>query len=166
MEDFIDYHAKGAVNVPLYTYIDIQSGDVKPKTLLKALAYAAQGVKGVEKNESFDAQVQDALTTASRGDIKNVVVCCAAGGTLTGTQNFPFGQQSRSLIAAHRLISAIVNKTKTTENVNVYHMLGGLNRYFRDGGEGEGESDEYLDTSGKVPYVPGFTIEQDSDDLK
>ena len=162
-EDYTFYHARGSRNVPLYDYIDVQSGDLKAVTLLKAIAYAAQGVRGVERNENFDS---DVLGTIAGGTVKSIVCCCSAGGTLKATQNFPYGQSSRSLIAAHRLVSTILDSNEEFKKITVYHMLGGLNRWFKDGGDGEGDGDEYDDTSGKVPFVPGYTIEQDSEELK
>ena len=125
--------------------------------MLRQAAYAAQGVKAVEKNATF---VQDAL--AAIGDAEVVVVACASGGTMTETDNFPVGQASRSLLAAAELMSSgKFSKTK------FFHMKGGLNAWFKAGLPGEGASDKgYDDKSGSVPFVAGYSVEQDAEELK
>ena len=74
------------------------------------------------------------------------------------TENFPFGQESRSLLAAAELMSSGVDS-------KFYYLIGGLNKYFKEGLEGEGESSSYDDKSGSVPFVEGFSIPQDSEEL-
>ena len=125
------------------------------------MAYAAQGVQGVEKNASF---ADDVLArVAERAGAAHVVTCCAAGGTLAATDNFPDGQSSRSLIAAFEIVEALAGRAAGAPRVS--HLQGGLNLWFRAGGEGEGEGEAYDDTSGKVPFVPGYSIEQDAEEL-
>ena len=68
---------------------------------LRVAAYSAQGVRAVETNPAFEAEVL-ALTK----DAVGVILACASGGTLKPTTNFPDGQASRSLLAAARLLQA------------------------------------------------------------
>ena len=68
---------------------------------LRVAAYSAQGVRAVETNPAFEAEVL-ALTK----DAVGVILACASGGTLKPTTNFPDGQASRSLLAAERLLQA------------------------------------------------------------
>ena len=165
-EDFERYHAKGdrllVMNCPLYKYLDGEL-DVDGNGLLRAvrrLAYAAQGVQGVEKNASFVDEVLACMRTAG---VAHVVVCCAAGGTLTATDNFPDGQSSRSLIAAFEILEAL--QASGSDGVRVSHLQGGLNLWFKAGGDGEGSTSSYDDSSGKVPFVAGYTVEQDAEEL-
>lgn len=104
------------------------------------------------------------------------------------TANFPQGQSSRSLISA-----AIALADPELQGLPVKHLKGGLNAWFRDGFEGaqlcmhnltiqgflfgiaappeacwfagEGSEAKWEDNSGRVPYVAGFTTEQDAEEL-
>lgn len=166
-EDYDAYHIVGAVNVPLYSYISSAKGPGSAMRVIRELAFAAQGVKGVEKNESFVEDARVAIDAKQREGDKGreivVVVCCASGGTMRGTQNFPSGQASRSLIAAYEIL---FDGSPLPSNITIVHLSGGLNNWFKSGGDGEGTENSYEDRSGRVPFVPGYTIPQDADELK
>jgi len=151
--DYEDFHATGSVSAQFYRYPD--SSDMFTLSMVRQIAYAAQGVQPVEKNKNFVADAKEAI-----GGAETVIVACASGGTMVETENFPLGQASRSLLGAADLISAGVIKGKA------YHLKGGLNSWFKEGGEGEGKKDAWDDTSGRVPFVPGYSVEQDAEELK
>lgn len=153
LADYEAFHAKGSKSAQFYRYPD--SSDLFSLSVVRQIAYAAQGVQAVEKNKNF---VPDA--EASAGEAKTVIVACGSGGTMTQTNNFPLGQASRSLLAAAELIQAGWTDKK------IFHLKGGLNNWFKEGGDGEGEKEEWSDTSGRVPFVPGYSVEQDAEELK
>ena len=74
---------------------------------------------------------------------------------------FPAGQASRSLLAAADLI-----ESGEFDSVKFLHLSGGLNAWFKDDLEGEGEGESYSDKSGSVPFVPGYSVPQDAEELK
>ncbi|UPR01911.1 rhodanese domain-containing protein [Chloropicon primus] len=151
-EDYAAYHASGSSNAQLYRYPD--ANDLRSaKSLVRQAAYMAQGVKPVEKNKSFVSEAKTLI-----GGANTVIVCCASGGTMVATENFPSGQESRSLLAAAELMSAGVD-------AKFFYLIGGLNKYFKEGLEGEGEGSSYDDKSGSVPFVEGFSIPQDNEEL-
>mmetsp|Transcript_21189 Transcript_21189/g.40465 ORF Transcript_21189/g.40465 Transcript_21189/m.40465 type:complete len:280 (-) Transcript_21189:178-1017(-) len=121
-EDFEAYHPIGAVNVPVNQYI----AGTSAKQLLRKSLFAMQAVKPIEANPDFDSMAKAAI-----GAAPGVVVACAAGGTLQSTTNFPSGQQSRSLIAAYKIL-------QEGASGNVKHLKGGLNTWFRSDLPGEG----------------------------
>ena len=166
-EDYGAYHIVGAVNVPLYSYISSAKGPANAMRVIRELAFAAQGVKGVEKNETFVEDARRAIdakrSEGEEGRDIVVVMCCANGGTMRGTQNFPSGQASRSLIGAYEIL---FDGPPLPSSITLVHLSGGLNSWFGTGGEGEGTEESYEDRSGRVPFVPGFSIPQDADELK
>ena len=96
-DSFAESHAEGSINIPLYKDLNLAEGG--PSKFFKWIAYAANGVKPIELNTSFD----DELRAAAGG--KGIITICDAGGTLRPTVNFPQGKASRSLQAAHIIIS-------------------------------------------------------------
>lgn len=153
--DYEDFHAQDSKSAQFYRYPD--SSDLFDLgAMVRQVAYAAQGVKPVEKNKNFVTDAKEAI-----GDANLVIVACANGGTMTQTDNFPLGQASRSLLGAAELIEANLGFGKG----QVLHLRGGLNSWFKDGGQGVGIKDAWDDTSGKVPFVPGFSVEQDAEEL-
>jgi len=152
-EDYTSFHPKGSINVPLNQYITTISN---PLQLVRRAAYGAQGVRPIEPNPRFEEE----LVAACRG-AKGVILACNSGGTIRPTTNFPQGQASRSLLAA-----SIAMRNPELGSLPIKHLQGGLNTWFRAGLPGEGEAGEWEDTSGRTPYVPGFTVEQDAEELK
>mmetsp|Transcript_26807 Transcript_26807/g.75483 ORF Transcript_26807/g.75483 Transcript_26807/m.75483 type:complete len:299 (+) Transcript_26807:104-1000(+) len=151
-EDFAKFHPTGSVNVPLYRYLN---NITNPMQAVRKIAYAAQAVTAIEDNPNFSSELREAAKSA-----KGLIFACNAGGTIRETPNFPVGQPSRSLIAC-----SLALQDPELANLPVLHLQGGLNIYFRQGFEGEGENDEWEDTSGRVPYVPGFSADQDAKEL-
>jgi rhodanese-related sulfurtransferase len=94
---------QGSMSAPLYVPLQVSSeqGGFDFAKGLKALAYAFNGVKGVQPNADFEKQLADAIT---RSGAKGVVLMCEAGGSLRATPNFPAGKSSRSLQAAFRCL--------------------------------------------------------------
>lgn len=152
-EDWSKFTAKGSGNAQYYKYPTTEDL-ANPKTLLRQTLLRSQGVgQAVEANTEF---ISDALEAI--GDASTVIVCCSNGGTMTATENFPAGQSSRSLLAAAELM-------RSGSKVKVYHLAGGLNSWFKQGLDGEGSDDAYSDTSDRVPFVAGYSVPQDADDL-
>jgi rhodanese-related sulfurtransferase len=157
--EYAAFHPKGSSNAQFYRYPN--SSDLFTLGSVRQLAYAAQGVQPVEKNKDFLQDAREAIE--EKKATTTVIVACGSGGTMTETDNFPIGQASRSLLAAAELMPFLKDGGKGS--VRIMHLRGGLNAWFRDGGEGEGEKDAWDDTSSKVPFVAGFSVEQDADEL-
>lgn len=147
-EEYDEYHPRGAVSCPSVRFIDGAAA--------KRLLLAAQGVRALEEDPGF----VDAVKAVKAQGAKGVVLCCASGGTLASSPNFPAGQASRSLFAAARLLDAGVD-------VEMLHLAGGLNVFFRERGEdaGDGTAEKWDSTAGRMPAVAGFTFEQDNPEL-
>lgn len=95
-KDFEEYHAPGAVNVPLFR--DIQGWDAGK--LMRRLAYAANGMGGSEENPEF---VDNVLAAVGSKDAKLLVVC-ESGGTYLAIGGSLEGRPSRSLKACYKLV--------------------------------------------------------------
>eukprot|EP00242_Pyramimonas_sp_CCMP2087_P014001 CAMPEP_0198211772 /NCGR_PEP_ID=MMETSP1445-20131203/25329_1 /TAXON_ID=36898 /ORGANISM="Pyramimonas sp., Strain CCMP2087" /LENGTH=291 /DNA_ID=CAMNT_0043886105 /DNA_START=75 /DNA_END=950 /DNA_ORIENTATION=+ len=149
-DEFEAFRPAGARGAALYQ--NIEGASVKQN--LRKTLFMMQAVKPIEENPEFLEQVK-----ALVGKAPGVVVGCGAGGTTKSTTNFPSGQPSRSLLAIYRILSEGVCP-------EAVHLIGGLNSWFREGYEGEGAEDNWDDTSGRTPFVAGYTPVQDSDELK
>ena len=113
--DFEKVHAEGAIGVPLFQPI---SG-FSPKSVLKSLLYASQGIQGVEENPDF---VSEVVRIASDKAGKTVILMCDSGGTAQAVPGFLYGKQSRSLQAAFKA-------AKEGGLDNLGHLEGGLLGY-------------------------------------
>jgi hypothetical protein len=98
---------------------------------------------------------------ALQGSAAGVIVCCAAGGTLRKTVNFPSGQASRSLFAAEALLT-----NAGLDAQRVVHLRGGLAAWFADGYPGEGDEAAWEARKGRTPSVGGPMYEQDAPELQ
>lgn len=152
VEEYTRHHPIGSVSVPLNQYINNPSS---PMQILRKVAFAAQGVKSIEPNPNFEAQLKEAASNS-----KGLIFGCNAGGTIRPTTNFPIGQDSRSLRAAYFALADPQYGGKP-----VKHLSGGLNKWFQAGFTGEGEEEEWEDTSGRTPFAVGYTPEQDAKEL-
>lgn len=128
----------GAASVPLYVPLEVtkkDGGGFDFSKGLKALAYAMNGVSGVEPNLQFEQQLADAL---ARSGAKGALFLCEAGGTLRATPNFPAGKSSRSLQACFRAL-----RDGLLPDDRILHVTGGAAGWYRElGAEGfEGEYD-------------------------
>mmetsp|Transcript_27772 Transcript_27772/g.71471 ORF Transcript_27772/g.71471 Transcript_27772/m.71471 type:complete len:304 (+) Transcript_27772:235-1146(+) len=151
-EDYARHHPTGSVSVPLNQYIN---NPTSPVQILRKVAFAAQGVKPIEPNPNFEAELKEVASSA-----KGLIFACNGGGTIRPTTNFPIGQDSRSLRAAFYALAG-----PEYGNKPVKHLSGGLNRWFQAGFDGEGDEAEWEDTSGKTPFAIGYTPEQDAGEL-
>jgi len=86
--DYEDFHATGSVSAQFYRYPD--SSDMFTLSMVRQIAYAAQGVQPVEKNKNFVADAKEAI-----GGAETVIVACASGGTMVETENFPVSPPRR-----------------------------------------------------------------------
>mmetsp|Transcript_38557 Transcript_38557/g.98602 ORF Transcript_38557/g.98602 Transcript_38557/m.98602 type:complete len:260 (-) Transcript_38557:52-831(-) len=125
-EDYNTSHALDAVSVPLFQAVNPLKTDMKG--MLKFAVYAINGVGAVEPNLNFEDEV-----AALVGD-KAVIMYCEAGGMLEPTPNFMYGRESRSLKACYK---ALMDERMST----VYHLSGGLFKWYKDGFETTGEYD-------------------------
>ena len=153
-EDFAAYHAAGAVSAPTLRYV---SGGSDVRSVLRGVAFASLAVRPTEDDWSG---FREKAMAALGGNAPGVIVCCAAGGTLRKTINFPSGQASRSLFAAEALISSAGLDPK-----QVVHLRGGLSSWFADGGLGEGDEEAWEARKGRTPSVGGPMYEQDAPEL-
>lgn len=106
-DDFEQSHVKGAINLPLYRYVE---GDTVWDNL-KRLAMAGFAMKATERNPNY---IQDCLKVVKKN--QKLIVMCAIGGTLDTIVSyrrekklFPdpdraFGRESRSLKAAYEFL--------------------------------------------------------------
>jgi rhodanese-related sulfurtransferase len=129
-------HPRGAVSCPLYVPLQVDSVSKG----LKALAYAFNGVSGVQPNLQFEEQ----LLAALEGGKKGALFIDEAGGTLRATPNFPAGKSSRSLQAAFRAL-----RDDLIPEQAVLHVSGGCAAWFREGLEFVGQYD--ASEAGKTP---------------
>merc|ERR1711976_771380 len=93
-----------------------------------------------------NAEFQQQLSDVAKSTQKGLVFACNGGGTIRGTTNFPNGQASRSLMSA-----AAAMQDPELQGLEVKHLQGGLNLWFRQGFDGDGTDAEWEDTSGKTP---------------
>ena len=127
-EDYEESHASGAFSAPLFQSVDW--GNINPLGVLRAAALAVNGVKPVEPNPDFEANVR----TASEDGKKGVILYCEAGGTMIPSTNFMRGKSSRSLKAAWKIFDRkIVGE--------VVHLAGGLLSWYQAGLPIKGEYD-------------------------
>lgn len=154
-EEFVAYHATGSVNVPA---VKLGAGaDSTALSSLRGALFSSQGVQATYENPDFVAEVRAAMAKAKA---KGVIFCCAYGGTLTGSVNFPDGQASRSLLA----VAKLVMEEKETA-ATVAHLRGGTPAWFKDGFPGEGADAEWDPKRGRMPTVGGPQWEQDNKEL-
>lgn len=155
-EEYAAYHAAGSVNVPA---VKIGAGpEDNAVTSLRGALFSSQGVQATYENPNFVAEVKAAKAKAGA---QGVIFCCAYGGTLTASVNFPDGQASRSLLAAAKLI---MDEKETA--ATVAHLRGGTPTWFKDGLPGEGADEEWDPKRGRMPTVGGPQWEQDNAELK
>lgn len=115
---------KGAASVPLYVPLEVSSGGFDLSKGLKALAYALNGVAGVEPNLKFEQQLADAL---AKSGAQGAIFLCEAGGTLRATPNFPAGKSSRSLQACFRAL-----RDDLLPQDRILHVTGGAAGWYRE----------------------------------
>jgi rhodanese-related sulfurtransferase len=115
-------HPTGAASVPLYVPLEVDS----VAKGLKAIAYAFNGVSGVQPNLKFEQQLQEALGGGG-GKKKGALFIDEAGGTLRATPNFPAGKSSRSLQACFRCL-----RDELIPEEQVLHVTGGCAQWARD----------------------------------
>ncbi|KIZ04155.1 hypothetical protein MNEG_3803 [Monoraphidium neglectum] len=124
--DFEKWHAEGAVNVPLYRYVEGQG----PWDNLKRLAMFAFAMKATERNPDFISELNKTVKKNSK-----ILVMCAIGGTLDTLVSYrrekklyndperQFGRESRSLKAVYEMLESgwSVN--------NIRHVDGGFQQW-------------------------------------
>ncbi|KAK3271944.1 hypothetical protein CYMTET_19732 [Cymbomonas tetramitiformis] len=138
-EEYKHFHPKGSASAPFFRRVSLSSPSLK-KVLQFSLC-GLQGVRATEENPDFMAQVRAALP---KEGCKGIIVACAFGGTLVKSFHFPEGKESRSLRAAARIAKELNTAgLSATEKTRVLHLKGGLNQYFLQGGDGEGEGSEF-----------------------
>jgi rhodanese-related sulfurtransferase len=117
--EFAAGHIPGAVSIPLYRPIT----GLSARAVARRAVFAFFGVlNGTEANPDFWADA-----AAAMAGVREVVVYCNMGGTMTPTQTNKAGAQSRSLSAAYELVKVV------SENANGNGGGGG-------GGGGSGTS--------------------------
>ena len=136
-------HAKaaprGSASVPLYVPLEVsgKDGGFDLAKGLKALAYAFNGVSGVQPNLEFERELAACL---ERAGAKGAIFLCEAGGTLRATPNFPAGKSSRSLQGCFRAL-----RDDLLPADRILHVTGGAAGWFRELGaesfDGEGAYD-------------------------
>jgi hypothetical protein len=147
-EDFEEFHPSGAVSVPSVRF---QSSSTNVRDALRAVAFASLAVRPTE--DVPPAEFGAAVASAASG-AKGVIVACAAGGTLRGTTNFPYGQASRSLMAARELLRL---EAVARGQLAVAHLQGGISAWVSAGGAGDGTG-EWTVRKGRVPSVGGALL--------
>jgi len=128
----------GSASVPLYVPLNVnkseaEGGGIDLAKGLKALAYAMNGVAGVEPNAAFEAQLARAMDASGA---KGALFLCEAGGTLRASPNFPAGKSSRSLQAAFRAL-----RDGLLPAGRVAHVTGGAAGWYGAGCAFEGAYD-------------------------
>ena len=107
---------------------------------MKRAFYAVNGVRGLEANPNFVAQVLSKLPSRS----SKLAVMCDAGGTLQPSGAFVYGKSSRSLIAIWLLLNAGFTE--------VVHAAGGLREWASDELPLEGSQPEFWkERAGAMP---------------
>nr|CAD1821466.1 unnamed protein product [Ananas comosus var. bracteatus] len=115
--EFKEAHPPGAISVQIYRLIK----EWTAWDIARRAAFAFFGIfAGTEENPEFMQIVESKLDKDAK-----IIVACSSGGTMRPSQSLPEGQQSRSLIAAYLLV---LNGYK-----NVYHLEGGLYKWFKEG---------------------------------
>uniref|UniRef100_A0A1D1Y1E6 Rhodanese-like domain-containing protein 14, chloroplastic n=1 Tax=Anthurium amnicola TaxID=1678845 RepID=A0A1D1Y1E6_9ARAE len=115
--EFKEAHPQGAINVQIYRLIK----EWTPWDIARRAAFLFFGIlSGTEENPEFLKIVESKLEKDAK-----IIVACSSGGTMRPSQNFPEGQQSRSLIAAYLLV--------LNGYTNVFHLEGGLSTWFNEG---------------------------------
>ncbi|KAF5837554.1 Rhodanese-like domain-containing protein [Dunaliella salina] len=115
-------HIPGAVNVPFYQPITGWSA----MKIARRAGYALFGVlNGTEVNQEFTQQVAQAMKPDS-----GAILYCSMGGSLEPVEKSKKGLQSRSLIAAWKVV------TDGYPNVSV--LRGGWSEWINSGREVEG----------------------------
>jgi rhodanese-related sulfurtransferase len=129
---------KGSVSVPLYVPLEVTkkdgSGGFDLSKGLKALAYALNGVSGVEPNLQYEQQLAEVLRAKGA---QGAIFLCEAGGTLRATPNFPAGKSSRSLQACFRAL-----RDSLLPEDRILHVTGGAAGWYSAFG-GDGFDGEY-----------------------
>ncbi|KAJ4841240.1 hypothetical protein Tsubulata_022377 [Turnera subulata] len=121
--EFKEAHPPGAINVQIYRLIK----EWTAWDIARRAAFAFFGIfAGTEENPEFLQLVESKIDKSAK-----IIVACSAGGTMKPSQNLPEGQQSRSLIAAYLLV--------LNGYTNVFHLEGGLYRWFKEDLPGESE---------------------------
>lgn len=154
-EEFAQFHASNSVNVPALK-LGAGAEDTALSKLRGAL-FSSQGVQATYENPDFAAEVRAAKEAAGA---KGVIFCCAYGGTLSASVNFPDGQASRSLLAVAKMV---MEEGETAAGIT--HLRGGTPSWFRDGFPGEGEAEQWDPKRGRMPTVGGPQWEQDNSEL-
>ncbi|KAF9667287.1 hypothetical protein SADUNF_Sadunf15G0006900 [Salix dunnii] len=115
--EFKEAHPPGAINVQIYRLIK----EWTAWDIARRAAFAFFGIfAGTEENPEFMQAVESKIDKTAK-----IIVGCSAGGTMRPSQNLPEGQQSRSLIAAYLLV--------LNGYTNVFHLEGGLYKWFKEG---------------------------------
>ncbi|KAG6496591.1 hypothetical protein ZIOFF_044459 [Zingiber officinale] len=118
-------HPPGAINVQIYRLIK----EWTARDIARRAAFAFFGIfTGTEENPEFVQSVESKLDKDAK-----IIVACSTGGTMKPSQSLPEGLQSRSLIAAYLLV---LNGYK-----NVFHLEGGLYKWFKEGLPAEAEEE-------------------------
>eukprot|EP00877_Chromochloris_zofingiensis_P007463 jgi/Chrzof1/2970/Cz12g06140.t1 len=129
--DFEKWRAEGAVNVPLYRYVQGDTFWDNMKKLVMGIGFA---MKATERNPNF---LDDLLKVVSKRD--KIILMCAIGGTLDTNVSYrrekkiyadperAFGRESRSLKAAFELYEAGWSCTK------MKHVEGGFQQWRYQG---------------------------------
>ncbi|KAG6746583.1 hypothetical protein POTOM_048938 [Populus tomentosa] len=121
--EFKEAHPPGAINVQVYRLIK----EWTAWDIARRAAFAFFGIfAGTEENPEFMQTVESKIDKSAK-----IIVACSAGGTMRPSQNLPEGQQSRSLIAAYLLV--------LNGYTNVFHLEGGLYKWFKEGLPAESE---------------------------
>ena len=118
-EEYAEVHAIGALSVPLFQPIEGNSWE----KVRRRAAYAALGVfNGTEENGEFLATV-DGLVEGARDT--PVMLICRNGGSVEETPGNQYGERSKSLVAAYKLMEA--------GYTSIFYVEGGLTRWFKEG---------------------------------
>lgn len=121
--EFKEAHPPGAINVQVYRLIK----EWTAWDIARRAAFAFFGIfAGTEENPEFMQTVESKIDKSAK-----IIVACSAGGTMRPSQSLPEGQQSRSLIAAYLLV--------LNGYTNVFHLEGGLYKWFKEGLPAESE---------------------------
>lgn len=130
-------HPEGALSVPMYRLLDMGKPDFAK--MMKAVAYAFNGVKAIDSNNNFTNEA----VAAAPG--KRFITMCEAGGTMKPTVNFPEGKASRSLQAAFKLMSEAGFSAD-----DVVHLERGLYGWYQAGLPIKGD---YTPDIGRTPMA-------------
>lgn len=130
--DFASQHCEGAVNIPLFRFV--QGNELWDQ--IKKVAMAGFAMKATERDPTFGQKAQSILKKGQK-----IIVVCSIGGTLDtklrlrpdkykdgiNDQDRAFGRESRALKACHELLKAGWN------GKNMVFMEGGFQQWKHQG---------------------------------